>query len=100
MAKKSKKKKGSDITAPQSSRSGHQSTSIDEAENGFVVSHSGDTGGPNGSYFNKKYVAESKPKALQIASTCMAGGSLKKGGKGKKGGGKSSGRKAYGGKVG
>ena len=96
MTKRKSKSQGSDVAmpAPSSGRRGHQSTSLDEAENGFIVNHSSE--GPNG-YSNKRYIAKSKPEALAIASTCMAGGHGR-GGKGKRGAKKGN-RKAVSGKA-
>jgi len=55
------------------------SSRIDEAENGFIV-HACREGGPNG-YEEKKYVATSKPKAMRIAATHLAGAEKKTSGK-------------------
>ena len=97
MAKRKSKSKGYDQAAPMPSigRRGHQSASIDDAENGFIVNHSSE--GQDG-YSNKRYIAKTKPEALAVASSCLAGGS-RKGGKGKKGKGKAANKKAITGKA-
>ena len=82
MAKR-KKNKGGEVAMATPSSGGHLSTSIDDVENGFVVNVSGETSGKNPSYFSKRFIANSRPDALRIASTHLAGS--KKGGK-KKGG--------------
>jgi hypothetical protein len=55
-------------------------------ENGFVVSCSGETGGKNPSYFSKRFIAASRPEALRIASSGLAGAGRSKGGKKKSSG--------------
>jgi hypothetical protein len=68
-----------------SSGSGRLSTDITDAENGYIINVSGETGGKKPSYFSKRYIAADRPEALRIASSCLAGGS-KKSGKKKSGG--------------
>lgn len=83
MAKR-KKSKGGDavgMAVPSSGRN-HLSVSIDDAQNGYVVNASGDSGGE---YWSKKYVAKDKNESLRIASSCLAGGGRSKGGSKKKG---------------
>jgi len=85
MAKR-KKTKGANASLPmQSSSNGRLSTDISDAENGYIVNVSGETGGKNPSYFSKRYIASDRPEALRIASSCLAG---TKGGNKKKSGNK------------
>ena len=87
MAKRKKSRGGNVPSAPQSiGGSGRLSTDITDAENGYIINVSRETGGKKPSYFSKRYIASDRPEALRIASSCLAGGN-KKGGK-KKGGGK------------
>jgi hypothetical protein len=77
MAKR-KKSKGGDMAAPSSiGGSGRLSTDITDAENGYIINVSGETGGKKPSYFSKRYIASDRPEALRIASSCLAGGSKK-----------------------
>ena len=78
MAKK--KRKGDNVAMPASSGE-HMSTSIDSAENGFIVNVSGDKGGKNPGYFSKRFIASSRPQAMQIASSHFAGAMKAKGAK-------------------
>lgn len=82
MARKKKSKGNAVGMASPSSGRNHLSVSIDDAQNGYVVNASGDSGGE---YWSKKYVAKDKNESLRIASSCLAGGGKSKGGK-KKGG--------------
>ncbi len=76
-----RKKKGNAALAPQSiGNSSRISTSIDEAENGFVINVSGESGGKKPSYFSKRYIASSRPQAMRIAGTHFSG-AMKSGGK-------------------
>lgn len=78
MARKSKKN-GSLV--PQSSGGSNRiSTAIDEAENGFVVNVSGETGGKKPSYFSKRFIAASRPEAMRIAGSHFSG-AMKAGGR-------------------
>jgi hypothetical protein len=61
--------------------SDRMSTDISTAENGFIVNVSGESGGKNPSYFNKRFIATSRPHALRIAAHHMAGSGKVKAGK-------------------
>ncbi len=52
MAKRKSKGANAAMAAPSSSRSERLSTSIDGAENGYIVNVSGESGGKNGGDFN------------------------------------------------
>lgn len=83
-----KKKKGAVGMVPQqASSSERMSTDISTAENGFIVNVSGETGGKSPSYFNKRFIATSRPQALQIAAHHMSGARKMKAGKKKGKGG-------------
>lgn len=86
MAKRKKKSSGGNMAVPMSSGGAHMSTSIDDAENGFIVNVSGESGGKESKYFSKRFISTTRDGALRIASTHLAGGSKAKGKK--KGGGK------------
>jgi hypothetical protein len=87
MAKRKKSKGGQlELAAPSSGGGGHLSTSIDDAENGFIVNVSGESGGKENKYFSKRFISPTRDGALRIASTHLAGGSKSKGKK--KSGGK------------
>ncbi len=77
MARK-KNNLGSAMAAP-SSGGDRMSTDISSAENGFIVNVSGESGGKNPSYFNKRFIAATRPDALRIAATHfkMKGGKKK-----------------------
>lgn len=79
MAKR-KRSKGTAMAAPVSGGSGHLSTSIDDASNGFIINVSGED--KKGGYFSKRYISPTRDGALSIASSHLAGGK-----KGKKKGG-------------
>ena len=79
MARKKKSKGGTVAMDAPSSSKGHMSTSIDEADNGFIVNVSGDSGGKESKYFSKKFVSPTREGALVIASSCLAGCSVKGG---------------------
>lgn len=81
MAKR-KRSKGTAMAAPVSGGSGHLSTSIDDAENGFIINVSGESGGKEPKYFSKRFISPTRDGALSIASSHLAGGK-----KGKKKGG-------------
>lgn len=88
MAKRKKSKKSVTdsigMAAPSSGRSGHMSTSIDDAENGFIVNVSGESGGKESKYFSKRFISPTREGALVIASTHLSGkskGKKKSGGK-------------------
>lgn len=80
MAKR-KKSSGGNMAAPSAigGGSGRLSTDITDAENGYIINVSGETGGKKPSYFSKRYIAADRPEALRIASSCLAGGSSKGG---------------------
>jgi hypothetical protein len=87
MAKKRKNKSAvPDTPGMAVGGSGRLSTDISDAENGYIVNVSGETGGRKPSYFSKRYIAADRPEALRIASSCLAGGRTK--GAKKKSGGK------------
>jgi len=83
MAKRKKSKGGNVAMATPSSSGGHLSTSIDDAQNGFIINVSGESGGKESKYFSKRFISPTRQGALVIASQHLAGS--KKGGK-KKGG--------------
>lgn len=86
MARKKKKSSGDAGGSSPMGGSGRLSTDITDAENGYVINVSGETGGKESKYFSKRYIASDRPEALRIASSCLAGGSSKHGKK--KSGGK------------
>ena len=89
MAKR--KKNAAAIGVPtQSPMNTRIDTGIENAENGFIVRISGESGG-DGGYFSKRFIATSEPKALRIAHQGMRG-MLTKGKTGKKKGGKGKSR--------
>ena len=80
MAKRKKSKGGNVAMAtPSSGGSGRLSTDITDAENGYIVNVSGETGGKKPSYFSKRYIASDRPEALRIANSCLAGSKKAKG---------------------
>lgn len=82
MAKKRKKSTGGDAAVPMMASgggSGRLSTDITDAENGYIVNVSGETGGRKPTYFSKRYIAADRPEALRIASSCLAGSKAKAG---------------------
>lgn len=86
-----KKKRGAAVAVLNSSSEGeHSNTSIDSAENGYIVHVSGSKGGKNPSYYSKKYIAHSHPHAMRLAAA-HHGGVLKGGGR--KAGKKKSGKR-------
>ncbi len=60
---------------------GRLSTDISDAENGYIVNVSGETGGKKSQFFSKRYVAGDRPEAIRIASSCLAGRGLHKSGR-------------------
>ena len=80
--KKGKGRVGNMVIPQSTSGRGHLSTSIDEADNGFIVNVSGETSGKTPTYFSKRFISPTHDGALAIASTHLAGGKSKK----KKGG--------------
>lgn len=88
---KQKKSKGSAGEVPMSSSGGSSRHSVDisEAENGYIVNVSGETGGKESKYYSKRFIAGDRPEAIRISSTGLAG-SNKKGGKKKSHGKKKS----------
>jgi hypothetical protein len=80
-----RKKKGAGAMPMPPSGSDRMSTDISTAENGFIVSVSGETGGKTPSYFSKRFIATSRPRALRLANQAMAccstGATKSKGGK-------------------
>jgi hypothetical protein len=79
------KKKAQQEAPSTSGGSGRITTSIDSAENGFVI-HTSSDGGPDKGYMSKTFVAPDHASALRIASMHLASCGPK--GKGKKGKGK------------
>lgn len=80
MAKRKKKSSGSDESvgmAVSSSGSGRQSVDISEAENGYIVNVSGETGGKENKYYSKRFIAADRPEAIRLSSSALAGGSRK-----------------------
>lgn len=80
MAKR-KKSKGGDMAAPSSigGSSGRSSVDISEAENGYIVNISGETGGKESKYYSKRFIAADRPEAIRISSSALAGGGHKSG---------------------
>jgi hypothetical protein len=80
MAKR-KKSKGDAIgmSATSSGGSGRLSTDITDVENGYVINVSGETGGKESKYFNKRYISPTREGALVIAASHLGGST--KGGK-------------------
>lgn len=84
MAKKRKSKGMNAVpSTPSSGGSGRLSTDIADAENGYVITVSGETPGKNPTYFSKRYISPTRQGALSISSSHLSGSN--KGGK-KKGG--------------
>ena len=82
------KKKAEAASPSMGGRSGRVTTSIDSAENGFIVHTSSEGSGPGSSYVSKTFVAPDHAAALRIASAHIEScGPKTKGkkGKGKKG---------------
>lgn len=77
-----KRKKSRAVSMGPIGERGHQSVGIDDAENGYIVNHSGS--GKNGEYYSRRYIAKDRPEALRISSSCLSGNG--KGGKKKSGG--------------
>jgi hypothetical protein len=82
MAKR-KKSKGESAAPSSPGGSGRLSTDIADAENGYVITVSGETPGKNPTYFSKRYISPTREGALSISSSHLSGSN--KGGK-KKGG--------------
>lgn len=82
MARKTKSAGGTGL--PQNIGSDRCSTDISSAENGFIVNVSGEIGGKNPAFYNKRFIAASRPEALRIAAHHMAGSGNGKGRAGKK----------------
>lgn len=84
MAKRKKKSTGGDAVASSPiGGSGRLSTDITDAENGFIINVSGETGGKESKYFSKRFISPTREGALVIASSHLGGGKHK----GKKKGG-------------
>jgi hypothetical protein len=82
------KKKAQSGPASTEGGSGRVTTSIDSAENGFIVHTSSEGRGPGSSYVSKTFVAPTHDAALRIASAhieCCGAKAKGKKGKGKKG---------------
>ena len=77
MAKRKKSKGMNAAPSAPSSGGGHLSTSIDDAQNGFIINVSGED--KKGGYFSKRFISPTRGGALVIASQHLAGS--KKGGK-------------------
>lgn len=75
-----KKNSGTQMAMP-SMGSDRMSTDISTAENGFIVNVSGETGGKKPSYFSKRFIASSRPQAMQIAASHFSGKGGKKAGR-------------------
>ena len=84
MAKRKKKSTGGDVASAPIGGSGRLSTDISDAENGFIINVSGETGGKESKYFSKRYISPTREGALVIASSHLGGSKSK----GKKKGGK------------
>ena len=83
MAKRKKKSSGdAGMAVPSSGGSGRTSIDITDAENGFILNVSGESGGKEPKYFSKRYISPTREGALVIASSHLAGSK-----KGKKKGG-------------
>jgi hypothetical protein len=82
------KKKSQSASPSMGGGSGRVTTSIDSAENGFIVHTSSEGSGPGSSYVSKTFVAPTHDAALRIASAhieCCGSKAKGKKGKGKKG---------------
>ena len=82
------RKKAQSASPGMGGGSGRVTTSIDSAENGFIVHTSSEGSGPGSSYVSKTFVAPDHAAALRIASAHIEScGPKTKGkkGKGKKG---------------
>ena len=86
MAKRKKKSSGDAVgMAVPSSGGGRTSIDITDAQNGFILNVSGESGGKESKYWSKRYISPTREGALVIASSHLSGSK-----KGKK---KSGGRK-------
>ncbi len=86
MAKRKKSKVMDAMASAPSSGSGRTSIDISDAENGFVLNVSGESGGKERKYWSKKFISPTREGALMIASSQLSGSKKSKGKK-------SSGRK-------
>jgi hypothetical protein len=59
--------------SPVTSGSDRSSADICEAENGFIVNVSGESGGKKPTYFSKRFVAGTRSEAMRIAATHFVG---------------------------
>ena len=66
---------------PHMSKEEHMSTDITSAENGFIVNVSASRGGNNPAFVQKKFVAQTRPDAMQIAANHFSGATVTKGGR-------------------
>jgi len=66
-------------SAPSSGGSGRLSTDIADAENGYVITVSGETPGKNPTYFSKRYISPTREGALSISSSHLSGSKKSKG---------------------
>jgi hypothetical protein len=78
MAKK-RKSKGMDAVPSSGGGSGRLSTDIADAENGYVITVSGETPGKNPTYFSKRYISPTREGALSISSSHLSGSKKSKG---------------------
>ena len=76
-----RKSKGATVNSPMPSLGNRMNTEISEAENGFVVNVSGETGGKKPNYFHKRFIATTRPEALSIAASHFTGAGKSKGAK-------------------
>lgn len=79
-----RRRKGANAVQMAAPEGEHSNTSIDSAENGYIVHVSGSKGGKHPSYFSKRYIAHSHPHALRLAASHHAGtmkGGSKRGGR-------------------
>jgi len=82
MAKKKRRSNSDQAQSPIGPTSDRISSDVSTAENGFIVSISGETGGKKPSYFSKRFVATTRPQAMRIAASHLSGtAKSKRGGK-------------------
>ena len=78
MAKKKSKGNSSPVSSIGGGSSRH-SVDISQAENGYIVNVSGETGGKESKYYSKRFIASDRPEAIRISSSALAGSSSKGG---------------------
>ena len=85
MARKKKSKSNSAVgMASPSSGSARHSVDISDAENGYIINVSGETGGKENRYYSKRFIAPDRAEAIRISSSALAGGGVSRNKSGKK----------------